>query len=351
MPRQVRIEYAGAFYHVMARGNRRADIVFDDEDRKTFARTLGEVCKRAGFRIHAYILMNNHYHLLLETPQANLTAGMGWFQNAYTRRINTRHRLWGHLFGGRYKAIAVEPGNAYWAILDYIHLNPVRAGAVEGGDGMESYAWSSLPLYLREAPDRPAFLETALGFEVSGCRDDAEGRKEFLLGLERSVDWGNPTQAGVVFGSEQRRPELSVHAALRRGWFFGSQAFRENLMAKLKIKLELAAVRTANGYHGPEIKDHGQAVAERLASAGCWYFGWDDEDLVGLPKGDERKALIASLIHRETTVPLDWISARLRMGVRAGVCRSIKRHREQLKADADLGRVENEVMARMNAPL
>jgi REP element-mobilizing transposase RayT len=95
MPRQVRIEYAGAFYHVMARGNRRGDIVFDDEDRKTFLRTLGEVCKRAGFRIHAYALMSNHYHLLLETPQANLTAGMGWFQNAYTRRINTRHRLWG----------------------------------------------------------------------------------------------------------------------------------------------------------------------------------------------------------------------------------------------------------------
>jgi hypothetical protein len=74
MPRQVRIEYAGAFYHVMARGNRRGDIVFDDEDRKTFLRTLGEVCKRAGFRIHAYALMSNHYHLLLETPQANLTA-------------------------------------------------------------------------------------------------------------------------------------------------------------------------------------------------------------------------------------------------------------------------------------
>jgi REP element-mobilizing transposase RayT len=109
MPRQVRIEYAGAFYHVMARGNRKGDIVFDDEDRKTFLRTLGEVCKRAGFRIHAYALMSNHYHLLLETPQANLTAGMGWFQNAYTRRINTRHRLWGHLFGGAWKCLLGDP--------------------------------------------------------------------------------------------------------------------------------------------------------------------------------------------------------------------------------------------------
>ncbi|MFM8982894.1 MAG: transposase, partial [Spartobacteria bacterium] len=114
----------------MARGNRREAIVFDDRDRKTFLRTLGEACERAGFRVHAFVLMTNHYHLLLETPEANLSAGMGWFQNAYTRRINTRHRLWGHLFGGRYKAIVVEEGNWFWEVLDYIHLNPVRAGLV-----------------------------------------------------------------------------------------------------------------------------------------------------------------------------------------------------------------------------
>lgn len=349
MPRQVRIEYEGAFYHVMARGNRRADIVFDDEDRRTFLKTLGEVCKRAGFKVHAFALMVNHYHLLLETPQANLTAGMGWFQNAYTRRINTRHKLWGHLFGGRYKAIVVEPGNAYWAILDYIHLNPVRAGLVLGSDGIESYAWSSLPMYLKEPVQRPDFLETAVGFEVSGCRDDAEGRKEFLLGLERSVDWGNPTQAGVVFSSEQRRPELSVHAALRRGWFFGSQSFKENLMAKLKIKLAEGGKRRANGYYGPEMRDHGQALAGKLADEGCAYFGLQEEDLQALPKGDERKALIASMIHRQTTVPLDWISERLHMGVRAGVCRGIKRHREKLAIDSELRKIEDEIMSKISS--
>jgi REP element-mobilizing transposase RayT len=72
--------------------------------------------------------MTNHYHLLVETPEANLSRGMAWMQNAFTRRLNTRHRLWGHVFGDRYKAIVVEPGNCYWAVLDYIHLNPVRAG-------------------------------------------------------------------------------------------------------------------------------------------------------------------------------------------------------------------------------
>jgi len=122
MARQIRIEFSGAIYHVMARGDRKELIVRDDEDRRTFVRTLGEGCERAGFRVHAWVLMSNHYHLLLETPEANLARGMGWLQNAYTRRINTRHRLWGHLFGGRYKAILVEPGNCFWALLDYIHL-------------------------------------------------------------------------------------------------------------------------------------------------------------------------------------------------------------------------------------
>lgn len=96
MPRQLRIEYPGAIYHVMAHGDRREPILVDDDDRRTFVRTLGQASERAGFRVHAWTLMNNHYHLLLETPEANLSRGMAWLQNAYTRRINTRHRLWGH---------------------------------------------------------------------------------------------------------------------------------------------------------------------------------------------------------------------------------------------------------------
>jgi len=99
--------------------------------------------------------MTNHYHLLLETKEPNLSRGMAWLQNAFTRRINTRHRLWGHVFGGRYKAILVEPGNCFWALLDYIHLNPVRAGLVNAGDGLDSYPWSSLREYIAVPQRRP----------------------------------------------------------------------------------------------------------------------------------------------------------------------------------------------------
>ena len=139
MPRQVRREFEGAMSPVMARGDRREAIMRDDGDRRTFVRTLGEASVRAGFPVHAYVLMSNHYHLLLETPKANLSRGMGWMQSAFTRRINTRHRFWGHVFGGRYKSILLEPGNCFWALLDYIHLNPVRAGMIREAEGLESY--------------------------------------------------------------------------------------------------------------------------------------------------------------------------------------------------------------------
>src|SRR6056297_1587568 len=108
MPRMPRIEYEGAVYHVMARGDHREPIVYSDEDREIFVQTLGQACERTGWEIFAWVLMDNHYHVAMRTPEPNLVEGMRWFQNAFTRRINTRNQLWGHLFGGRYKSILVE---------------------------------------------------------------------------------------------------------------------------------------------------------------------------------------------------------------------------------------------------
>lgn len=100
MARKGRVEFAGAVYHVLDRGDRREAIFGDDEDRQTFLRTLGEVCRRTGWQVHAYVLMSNHYHLLLGTPEPNLVVGMKWFQSTYTMRFNRRHRVGGHLFQG-----------------------------------------------------------------------------------------------------------------------------------------------------------------------------------------------------------------------------------------------------------
>ena len=103
-----RIEYENAGYHVMARGDRREPIVFDDGDRELFYDTFAEACGRTGWEVFGWVLMDNHCHAAFRTPEPNLVAGMHWFQNAFTRRLSARKHLWGHLFGGRYKAVSVE---------------------------------------------------------------------------------------------------------------------------------------------------------------------------------------------------------------------------------------------------
>ena len=161
MPRKPRIEYAGACYHVLSRGDRQEPIFFDDADRRRFLETLTEICERTGWILHAYVLMGNHYHWLLETPEPNLVSGMKWFQGTYTQRFNLRHRLVGHLFQGRYKAIPVEAESPQYfqQLWVYIHLNPVRAGVLDPRRRkLESYGWSSHAEFVTAPRLRPAWL-------------------------------------------------------------------------------------------------------------------------------------------------------------------------------------------------
>src|SRR5436190_24346325 len=123
MPRKLRVEYPGAIYHVMNRGDRREPIFTDNEDRKRFLACLGERCDKTDWQVHAWCLMANHFQLVVETPRGNLVAGMKWFLGTYTARFNRRHKLFGHLFSGRYKAVVVDgPGKGYLkTVCDYVH--------------------------------------------------------------------------------------------------------------------------------------------------------------------------------------------------------------------------------------
>ena len=344
MPRQVRIEYPGAIYHVMARGNRRGIIVADDEDRRMFVRTLGQACERAGFRVHAWVLMSNHYHLLLETPEANLSRGMAWLQNAFTRRVNTRHRFWGHVFGDRYKAIVVEPGNCFWALLDYIHLNPVRAGLVKREDGLEEYIWSSLYGYMQPPGQRQSWLETERGLQVAGCEDSAAGRRKFLELLEERVDWEKPGAAGVKFRAGEEEPEVALRTTLRRGWFFGGQVFREKLLGLVEKKMADGRLKRSDGYTGGEMRQHGQHRAEQLLDAGFRVLRVDAEILRIEPCNDWRKGLLAELLQAETTVKLDWIRENLRMGDRSYCCRLIRMVRERLPQEKNWREIREQIL-------
>ena len=129
MARKLRLEYPGAIYHVMNRGDHRAPIFRGDQDRQRFLGTLGEACVKTGWQVHAWCLRGNHFQLVLETPNANLVAGMKWLLGVYTSRFNRRHKLFGHLFSGRYKALIVDgSGRGYLrTVCDYVHLNPARA--------------------------------------------------------------------------------------------------------------------------------------------------------------------------------------------------------------------------------
>ena len=190
MARSLRVEYAGAYYHVMARGNRREAIFLDEKDRHFFLKAVSEACARTGWMVHAWVVMGNHYHLFIETPEANLVEGMKWLQNTYTRRFNVRHRAWGRVFGDRYKSVVVEGElpEYYGSLVDYIHLNPVRAGIVSGrrGESVLDYPWSSLAGgYALPAGRRAKWLAAGVGLERLGYRDTAAGRKKMVEELDR----------------------------------------------------------------------------------------------------------------------------------------------------------------------
>src|SRR4051794_1443100 len=142
MARKLRIQYPGAIYHVMTRGDHREPIFRDDKDRKLFLATLAEAFAKTDWHIHAWCLMSNHLHLVIETPRANLVDGMKWLLATYTLRFNARHKLRGHLFSGRYKALLVDgSGNGYLkTACDYVHLNPARAKLLRNNQKLSEFA-------------------------------------------------------------------------------------------------------------------------------------------------------------------------------------------------------------------
>jgi len=219
MPRQLRIEYPGAIYHVLNRGDRREAIFEDDFDRQRFVATLDEVCVKTGWQVHAYCLMNNHFHLVVETPEANLVAGMTWFMSTYTARFNRRHKQFGHLFSGRYKSLIVDgSGNGYLrTVCDYVHLNPVRANLLRADQSLRKFPWSSWPDYLKPPEQRPRWLrvDRLLG-ELHIPRDSVAGREELENYLE-------------VRRAQEDGGELKK---IRRGWCLGGETFRQELLAQ-----------------------------------------------------------------------------------------------------------------------
>ena len=211
MARPLRIELSGGLYHVTSRGDRREAIFFGDEDRLAWLELLCQVCKRFNWVCHGWCQMTNHYHLIVETPEGNLSAGMRQLNGVYTQWVNRQHQRVGHVFQGRYKAILVEKDAYLLELARYVVLNPVRAGMVASVD---AWPWSSYHATVGNTP-APVWLQTEWILAQFGrARSPAVWRyMEFVgAGVGQASIWQHLT--GQVFlGSETFFNQVAAQVA------------------------------------------------------------------------------------------------------------------------------------------
>jgi len=335
MARPLRYEAAGAVYHVMARGDGGKTVFEDDRDRFAWLELMERACERFGWRAHAWVLMGNHFHLLLETPEPNLVAGMKWLLGVFSQGWNRRRSRRGHVFQGRYKAVVVNgeerEGCYFRVVADYIHLNPVRAGLAGGDTGkrLRDWKWSSFPAYGKGKA--PGWLETARVLRAFALSEDGRGGKAYGTYLEaRGKD-----RAAVA--SEEALKEL------RRGWYLGEKGFAAKVLEAIGTT---GSNRKKASTGGEAAREHGAAEAERLASAGLRILGLPVQplDLLGRGKWMEEKALLASLIRKRTGVRNAWVASRLAMGHEVMVTRAVRRVRESRELGKRLAELEAKVL-------
>lgn len=293
MARKLRIEYPGALHHVINRGNYRRDLFESAGAAEAFLRTLGEAAGKYGWRLHAYVLMRNHFHIALETPEPTLGEGMHWLQSTMATRFNRLRGESGHLFQGRYKSLVIEDVAALARVVDYIHLNPVRAKVVMP-EQVRSYRWSSLQALLKGP--RPDVLKAADWLQArGGWKDDPQGHRDYAAYLsELALDEAAWERDGLV--------------GLSRGWAIGTQGWIKAL-AKDYAELSLTA---------------GLAKEERVGlREACWAknlevnlirLGKDMADLKTKPRKQDWKIALANQIREETGASISWLAAHLHLG-------------------------------------
>ncbi len=306
MARPLRVEYPGAVYHLMGRGNHGEAVFAEEPDAGRFLTALAETAERFALLVHAYCLMRTHYHLLAETPGGNLVASMKWLLGTFTQRHNAARRTRGHLFQGRYKAKVVDAGDPGYfdSAARYIHLNPAAAGLVGGeGEGLAGYRWSSFPAHVSAPSARPAWLRSDRVLECAGFRDTPAGRKAYAADME--------ARALETAARRRGRQEDALRRRMERGWCHGDAAFREMLVERIAESDPDAARPSADA---EQRRDRTTQAARRHVRACLAALGLSETDLAKLPKGDARKLLVAGLIRRRHPVPLAWVSKELHMG-------------------------------------
>ncbi len=212
MARPLRIEYPGAVYHLTSRGNRKENIFLTDEDRHTFLAILAKTIKKYNWLCHAYCLMNNHYHLLVETPDPNLSLGMRQLNGVYTQHFNRIHQKSGHLFQGRFTSILVEKDSHLLELCRYIVLNPVRSGIVKNA---QEWKWSSYGATAYSRIATPEFLTTKWALAQFGEKNKT-AQNRYRAFINESVSQPDSPWKKVVgqiyYGSQRFVDELQILA-------------------------------------------------------------------------------------------------------------------------------------------
>ncbi len=271
----------------MSRGNARQDIVDDDHDRQQFQELLAAQVARSGWEIVSYVLMSNHFHLLVRTPLPNLAAGMQRLLSAHARRMAARHQRPGHLFQGRYKAELIENDSYYWTVSRYIHLNPLRAQLVTWP---EDWPWSSFPSYLdpsgRLSWVRCELLWQAWSGEFGGDETTATG------------DYRRFVNAGV------ERPPESPFASMKHGWILGSDSFVCSLKDKLPVEPTPRGTSEAKALLG----NRPERTVEQVILAVSAYYGLSPTDLRRAGVHAQPRSICAWFCRRYTTTKLSALS-------------------------------------------
>lgn len=296
MARKLRIQYEGALYHVINRGNYRRDVFESVGAAQAFEAALMETCEVNGWRLYAYVVMRNHYHLAIATPRANLVEGMHWLQSTFATRFNRLRQERGHLFQGRYQALLIENAQALANVVDYIHLNPVRAKVVSP-ELLPGFRWSSLRRFTR--PERPAWMSCAEWLAQRGLEDSPVGWSSyagFLTNLARDEE-------------EQKRRGLE---GLSKGWAIGTQGWKRAL-AKDFAQRALSPGMEAEELRQLKTSHWAQVLDEQLNR-----LGKKHEDTVADNCGALWKVAAATSL-RKAGAPYAWIAAELRMGKASSV--------------------------------
>ena len=311
MARRSRVEYPGAVYHVINRGNYRSYIFETAGARKSFLDCVDQCCLAQGWVLHAWVLMGNHYHLCVETPNGNLVEGMKWLQSTFANRFNRFRKANGHVFQGRYKALLLD-GDAVGAVCHYIHLNPVRANLVNCGE-LQTYEASSFNR-LWYASKRRSYESFELCLDAAGgLKDNRRGR-----GLYRDY---------LVWLSEEdsERKRLGFEK-MCRGWIKGSTDFRKAVLDDLRDT-------TSRMVTEAEAAEMREPRWERATVQLLEILGRSESDLVNTAKGADWKVALARLLRERYFTPNRWIAERLSMGRVSTVQSLVSRHRTNSESE------------------